>query len=78
MSLFIDIYTPNGHKYRQPTGLFINNEIVSATGGQTITSLDPAYVIIEIAVVNIINYFQVPINPLPPFKLEAPKMSTAP
>ncbi|KAJ5790617.1 uncharacterized protein N7518_007628 [Penicillium psychrosexuale] len=42
MSLFIDIYTPNGHKYRQPTGLFINNEIVSATGGQTITSLDPA------------------------------------
>ncbi|KAJ5501347.1 hypothetical protein N7453_006164 [Penicillium expansum] len=42
MDLFIDIVTPNGHSYKQPTGLFINNEIVPATGGQTITSLDPA------------------------------------
>lgn len=47
MSLFVDIETPNGRSYKQPTGLFINNEIVSATGGQTITSLDPAYVIDE-------------------------------
>lgn len=45
MSLFVDIVTPNGRSYKQPTGLFINNEIVSATGGQTITSIDPAYVI---------------------------------
>lgn len=39
----IDITTPNGHSYKQPTGLFINNEFVAASG-QTITSLDPAYV----------------------------------
>lgn len=49
MDLFIDIVTPNGHSYKQPTGLFINNEIVPATGGQTITSLDPAYVITGIS-----------------------------
>ncbi|KAJ5320228.1 hypothetical protein N7508_000511 [Penicillium antarcticum] len=42
MDLFVDIVTPNGRSYKQPTGLFINNEIVLATGGQTITSLDPA------------------------------------
>jgi aldehyde dehydrogenase (NAD(P)+) len=45
MDLFVDIVTPNGKSYKQPTGLFINNEIVPATGGQTITSIDPAYVI---------------------------------
>lgn len=43
MSLEIDITTPNGHSYKQPTGLFINNEFV-ASSGQTITTLDPAYV----------------------------------
>ncbi|KAJ5612226.1 hypothetical protein N7510_005420 [Penicillium lagena] len=42
MSLFVDIVAPNGRSYKQPTGLFINNEFVSATGGETITSLDPA------------------------------------
>ncbi|KAJ6064112.1 hypothetical protein N7499_012792 [Penicillium canescens] len=42
MDLFVDITTPNGRSYKQPTGLFINNQIVPATGGQTITSLDPA------------------------------------
>lgn len=42
MSLEIDITTPNRHSYKQPTGLFINNEFV-ASSGQTITSLDPAY-----------------------------------
>ncbi|KAL5356575.1 aldehyde dehydrogenase domain-containing protein [Aspergillus floccosus] len=40
-ALVIDIVTPNGHKYQQPTGLFINNEFV-ASSGQTITSIDPA------------------------------------
>ncbi|OBT76891.1 hypothetical protein VF21_04789 [Pseudogymnoascus sp. 05NY08] len=40
--LFVDITTPNGHKYRQPTGLFINNEFVAGTSGQMITSIDPA------------------------------------
>ncbi|KAJ5113273.1 hypothetical protein N7456_001807 [Penicillium angulare] len=42
MGLSVDIVTPNGHHYSQPTGLFINNEFVSATSGQTITSVDPA------------------------------------
>lgn len=44
MALSVDIVTPNGHSYKQPTGLFINNEFVSATSGKTITSIDPAYV----------------------------------
>ncbi|THC94330.1 hypothetical protein EYZ11_006206 [Aspergillus tanneri] len=39
--LFVDIVTPNDHRYSQPTGLFINNEFVPS-GGQTITSIDPA------------------------------------
>lgn len=43
MALVVDIVAPNGHSYQQPTGLFINNEFV-ASSGQTITSLDPAYV----------------------------------
>lgn len=43
MDLFVNIVTPNGRNYQQPTGLFINNEFV-ASSGQTITSLDPAYV----------------------------------
>ncbi|KAF9894025.1 hypothetical protein FE257_008997 [Aspergillus nanangensis] len=41
-SLVLDIVTPNGHHYKQPTGLFINNEFVAAASGQTITSIDPA------------------------------------
>lgn len=43
MPLEIEITTPNGHIYKQPTGLFIGNEFVASTG-QTIASLDPAYV----------------------------------
>lgn len=38
----IELSAPNGRKYTQPTGLFINNEFVSAKSGQTITSIDPA------------------------------------
>ncbi|KAH3246728.1 hypothetical protein KXW23_002667 [Aspergillus fumigatus] len=40
--LFVDIRTPNNHAYRQPTGLFIGGEVVAASSGQTITSIDPA------------------------------------
>lgn len=40
-SLFVDVTTPNGVKYKQPTGIFINNEFVKASGG-TIVSIDPA------------------------------------
>lgn len=39
--LAVEITAPNGVKYKQPTGLFINNEFVEGHGG-TITSIDPA------------------------------------
>ncbi|KAA8641921.1 hypothetical protein EYZ11_011785 [Aspergillus tanneri] len=42
LDLFVDITTPNGHSYKQPTGLFINNEFRPSSSAQTITSLDPA------------------------------------
>jgi len=42
--MFQQLKTPNGHSYRQPLGLFINNEFVAASGGRTIESVDPAYV----------------------------------
>ncbi|KAJ5381149.1 aldehyde dehydrogenase domain-containing protein [Penicillium cataractarum] len=41
-NLFVNLTTPNGHSYTQPTGLFINNEFVNATSGQKISTLDPA------------------------------------
>ncbi|WYZ35395.1 hypothetical protein EsH8_X_000042 [Colletotrichum jinshuiense] len=40
--LFVDLRAPNGVKYTQPTGLFINNEFVESSSEQTIVSLDPA------------------------------------
>lgn len=40
--LFVNLEAPNGVKYRQPTGLFINNEFVPGSSKQTITSIDPA------------------------------------
>lgn len=39
--LKVDLTAPNGRKISLPTGLFINNEFVKATGGQTITSINP-------------------------------------
>ncbi|KAI9767126.1 MAG: mitochondrial aldehyde dehydrogenase [Geoglossum simile] len=39
--LFIDLTAPNGRKYKQPVGLFINNEFVKAESGQRITSINP-------------------------------------
>lgn len=38
----IELTIPNGVKYTQPTGLFINNEFVESSSGLTITSIDPA------------------------------------
>lgn len=63
--LFVDITAPNGRTYKQPTGLFINNEFRPSSNGQTIVSLDPAYEIIlrsylEWAVANLLE----PTNPL--------------
>ncbi|KAL3460784.1 Aldehyde/histidinol dehydrogenase [Aspergillus heterothallicus] len=40
--LFVNLKTPNGHSYQEPTGLFINNIWVMSSSGLTITSLDPA------------------------------------
>ncbi|KAF7557408.1 hypothetical protein G7Z17_g706 [Cylindrodendrum hubeiense] len=40
--LFVDLQAPNGVEYRQPTGLFINNEFVESSSNKTIVSLDPA------------------------------------
>jgi hypothetical protein len=78
MDLFVDIVTPNGHSYKQPTGLFINNEIVPATGGQTITSLDPAYVIPCINDNPLLIDSPAPTSLLLLSKLPAPLMLTAP
>jgi hypothetical protein len=36
-----ELTAPNGKKITLPTGLFINNEFVKATGGQKITSINP-------------------------------------
>lgn len=40
-SLFAQLTAPNGITYRQPLGLFINNEFVAAQSGQTIAAINP-------------------------------------
>jgi hypothetical protein len=42
--LSIELTAPNGVKYTQPTGLFINNEWVKSSDGKKITSINPTYV----------------------------------
>lgn len=42
--LSIQLQAPNGREYTQPTGLFINNEFVTAKSNKNITSIDPACV----------------------------------
>ncbi|KAG0648462.1 Aldehyde dehydrogenase [Hyphodiscus hymeniophilus] len=39
--LSIELTAPNGRKYTQPTGLFINNEWVKSSNGQKLTSINP-------------------------------------
>ncbi|TDZ27413.1 putative aldehyde dehydrogenase-like protein [Colletotrichum spinosum] len=41
-ALSVELTAPNGRKWSQPTGLFINNEFVPSSSGQTIPSIDPA------------------------------------
>lgn len=41
--LFVELTAPNGRKYTQPRGLFINNEFVPSKSGETITSINPRY-----------------------------------
>nr|POF02584.1 aldehyde dehydrogenase [Quercus suber] len=40
-SLTVELTAPNGKKYTQPTGLFINNEWVAGSKGEKITSINP-------------------------------------
>jgi hypothetical protein len=42
--LSIQLTAPNGVKYTQPNGLFINNEWVKSSDGGMITSINPTYV----------------------------------
>lgn len=37
----VKLTAPNGVKITLPTGLFINNENVEATSGETIAAIDP-------------------------------------
>ncbi|KAK8173859.1 aldehyde dehydrogenase [Phyllosticta citrichinensis] len=39
--LSVEVTAPNGVKYTQPTGLFINNEFVKSVSGEKITSINP-------------------------------------
>ncbi|KAK0516343.1 hypothetical protein JMJ35_000946 [Cladonia borealis] len=39
--LFIELKAPNGREYKQPIGLFINNEFVKSSSGEKITSINP-------------------------------------
>ncbi|KAL9015722.1 MAG: hypothetical protein Q9185_006900 [Variospora sp. 1 TL-2023] len=39
--LTIELTAPNGRKYTQPTGLFINNEFVKSNSGEKITTINP-------------------------------------
>jgi aldehyde dehydrogenase (NAD(P)+) len=42
MAASIELTAPNGVKWSQPTGLFINNEFVPSSSNKTLTSIDPA------------------------------------
>lgn len=39
--LVIELKAPNGREYKQPIGLFINNEFVKSSSGEKITSINP-------------------------------------
>ena len=41
--LFVSLTAPNGRKYEQPIGLFINNEFVKSEKGDLIESINPTY-----------------------------------
>jgi hypothetical protein len=40
--LFVELTAPNGRKYSQPRGLFINNEFVKSKSGETISTVNPS------------------------------------
>ncbi|MCJ1485443.1 hypothetical protein MMC06_005617 [Schaereria dolodes] len=39
--LEVELTAPNGRKYKQPIGIFINNEFVKSKSGEKITSINP-------------------------------------
>lgn len=41
MDVNVNLTAPNGRKYVQPTGLFINNEWVKSSDGGKIASINP-------------------------------------
>ena len=41
--LEIELTAPSGRKYKQPIGLFINNEWVASKKGEKITTINPTY-----------------------------------
>lgn len=40
----VELTAPNGKKWSQPLGLFINNEFVKSSSEQKLASINPAYV----------------------------------
>jgi aldehyde dehydrogenase (NAD(P)+) len=42
--LTVELNAPNGRKYTQPIGLFINNEWVKSSNDEKITSINPTCV----------------------------------
>jgi len=42
--LVVELTAPNGRKYKQPVGIFINNEFVKSKSGEKITSINPTQV----------------------------------
>lgn len=40
----VELTAPNGRKWMQPLGLFINNEFVKGSGEQRIASINPTFV----------------------------------
>lgn len=45
----VQLSAPNGQKWSQPIGLFINNEFVKSSNDQKIASINPAYVSLTLA-----------------------------
>ena len=43
-NLSVELTAPNGRKYTQPIGLFINNEWHPSSNGEKITSINPTFV----------------------------------
>ena len=37
----VELTAPNGHRWKQPLGLFINNEFVKSSNDQKIVSINP-------------------------------------